>query len=293
MLKKLAAINALVLSFGIASADEEHRSIDAHAEGSVSISNVAGSVEVTGWSRDEVDVEADLGRGVDELIVERDEDDIVIRVKVPRDNARNISSDLVIRVPENSDLEIGVVSADIEVENVFGEQMLHAVSGDITTEAFESDVSAETVSGDIEVAGDGNAIDARFGTVSGDVDVLGVSGELDANSVSGDLAIAEGQFERVRGKTVNGSFVFRGQLEDGGRFDAESINGRLDVEFEGSISARFDIETFNGSIRNCFGPDSKRTSRYAPGRELKFTEGSGESRVSLNTLNGSVILCKD
>ena len=58
------------------------------------------------------------------------------------------------------------------------------------------------------------------------------------------------------------------------------------------MSARFDIETFNGNIRNCFGPDSVRTSKYAPGRELKFTEGGGSGRVTINTLNGNLRLCK-
>jgi hypothetical protein len=64
------------------------------------------------------------------------------------------------------------------------------------------------------------------------------------------------------------------------------------VDFEGDVSARFDIETFNGAIRNCFGPEAVRTSKYAPGRELKFTEGSGSGRVSIQTLNGSLRLCK-
>jgi DUF4097 and DUF4098 domain-containing protein YvlB len=79
---------------------------------------------------------------------------------------------------------------------------------------------------------------------------------------------------------------------NGGRLDIETINGTVDVEFDGDVSARFDIETFNGSIRNCFGPDAVRTSQYAPGRELKFTEGDGDGRVTINTLNGSLNLCK-
>ena len=58
------------------------------------------------------------------------------------------------------------------------------------------------------------------------------------------------------------------------------------------MSARFDIETFNGSIDNCFGPEPVRTSRYTPGRELRFTEGDGNARVAIKTLNGGLRLCK-
>lgn len=293
MNKRTILSSALLLAPALVSADEVQRSIDAHAESSVSISNVAGSVEVFGWSRNEVEVDADLGSGVEDLIVERDGSDIVIRVKVPRENARHVSSDLVVRLPERSSVEIGVVSADVEVRDVFGEQSLHAVSGDISAEAYEADLSAETVSGDIEIAGDGGTAVTQLGTVSGDIDALRLSGELAANTVSGDLAIAEGRFERVQAKTVNGDFVFRGALDEGARFDAESINGHIDVRLDGNVSARIDIETFNGSIRNCFGPDPKRTSRYAPGRELKFTEGDGDARITLQTLNGRVTICKE
>jgi DUF4097 and DUF4098 domain-containing protein YvlB len=82
-------------------------------------------------------------------------------------------------------------------------------------------------------------------------------------------------------------------MSDGGSFGLETINGDLDIEFNESISARFDIETFNGDIRNCFGPEPVRTSKYTPGRELKFTQGAGGGRVTIKTLNGDLRLCKE
>lgn len=284
---------ALTLLATDAGADEVTRRIDAASRSNVSISNVAGSIEVSGWSRNEVEVVADLGRNVEELIVERDDDDVVIKVQVPRGSSRNIASDLAIRIPEGSSIDVSGVSADIDIADVFGEQRLHAVSGDIGTEVYEADVQAESVSGDIEIAGDEEDTVARLSSVSGDIEVLGLSGTIEATSVSGDLAIAAGTFERVQANTVNGDLVFRATLENGGKMDLETINGGVDVHFDGNISARFDIETFNGGIRNCFGPDPKRTNQYAPGRELKFTEGGGQSRVTIRTLNGSTRLCRD
>ena len=72
----------------------------------------------------------------------------------------------------------------------------------------------------------------------------------------------------------------------------ETVNGSVDVEFVGDVSARINIETFNGGIRNCFGPKAERTSKYAPGWELDFTEGDGDGRVDISTMNGRVTLCK-
>ena len=71
------------------------------------------------------------------------------------------------------------------------------------------------------------------------------------------------------------------------------FNGTVDIELQGTVSARIDIETFNGSIRNCFGPKPERTSKYSPGLELSFEHGGGDGRIDVETLNGSVTICND
>ena len=273
-------------------AEEIDQTIDADANGTVTISNISGSVDVSGWSRNQVQVTGELGDDVEELIFERSGDEIEIRVKTKRRRSSDIESDLEIRVPSASSLEINTVSADIDVADVTGEQSLESVSGDIDTEARDSDLDANSVSGDVEVQGDGIAIRSRLSTVSGDVETDNLAGEISAESVSGDLLIANGAFERATLGTVNGDIVVRAALLDEGRMDIETVNGSVDVEFDGDVSARFDIETFNGAIRNCFGPEAVRVSRYAPGYELKFTEGDGSGRVRIETLNGSLRLCK-
>ena len=60
----------------------------------------------------------------------------------------------------------------------------------------------------------------------------------------------------------------------------------------GPINGDLDISTFNGEIRNCFGPKPTRTSEYAPGRELRFEEGNGTSRIRVKTLNGDISVCR-
>jgi len=269
-----------------------NESLDAAADGTVAISNIAGSVDVEGWSRNEVEVTGDLGDDVEELIFERDGDEIEIRVKTGRRNSHDIDSDLIVKVPQASSLEINTVSADIDIADVTGEQRLESVSGDITTEAHGADMDVNSVSGDLEVEGDNKSIRSRLSTVSGDIDTDNLAGEIGAESVSGDLLAANGVFSRAVMGTVNGDIVFHARLLDEGRLDIETVNGSVDVEFAGDVSARFDIETFNGDIRNCFGPDAVRVSKYAPGYELKFSEGDGSGRVTIETLNGDLRLCK-
>lgn len=293
MMKKFITVIAGLLITLPVFAEDVDKTLDAAPDGHVDISNISGEVTVRGWSRDEVEVTGTLGKNVEELIFERDGDKITIKVKVPKRMGRGIDSDLHISVPQNSSIDVGAVSADIDVTDVRGEQRLHTVSGDVNTESAGSDVSAESVSGDVEVNGDNKDCETNASTVSGDVTLFRVAGAVSGESVSGDVVIDEGSFSRVDLSTVNGELVFQSELRKDGKLSAETVNGDVDVELAGKVSARIDVSTFNGRIRNCFGPDAERTSKYAPGWSLNFTEGDGDGRIDISTMNGGVNLCRD
>ena len=277
-----------------ATAEQIDQQLDADPDGQVTIFNMAGSVEVEGWSRDSVEITGTMGDDVEELVFERDGDDVEIRVKVPKRSfgRKDLSADLVIKVPKNSSLEVAVVSADIDVSGVYGDQELQAVSGDIATEAFSSDIEIESVSGDIDVDGDGTDTMVELVSVSGDIAADRLTGNIEAECVSGDVTLNNGSFDDIEIETVNGDITLRTELRRGGDLAAETVNGGIELAFTGDVSADFDIETFNGKIDNCFGPKPERTSKYAPGWELRFSEAGGDGRVSLATLNGRIRVCK-
>ena len=290
MYRKLAIVFGLLLA-SAAAAESVDETIDAAADGHVDISNTAGAIEVYGWSNSRVEVTGELGDNVEELVLERDGDHVLVKVKVPRKSSKGISSDIVVRIPEASSIDVSAVSADILVEGVLGEQSLHTVSGDVDTQVAAADVKVASVSGDVEVEGDGKDTVTHAGTVSGDVVLHGLSGEIGAEAVSGDITVSEGSYDRAALETVNGGLTFLAELRPGGRLDAGSVNGEVEIEFSGKVSAEFDIESFNGSIESCFGPDPVRTSKYAPGWELVFTEGDGDGNVNVSTLNGDIRIC--
>jgi len=292
MMKKLTAIVLSGLLAMPVAAEEVSKTLDAASDGQVSVSNISGSVTINGWSRNEVEVTAELGRNVEELIFERDGDRITIKVKVPRNSGRGIETDLEIQVPEGSSLDVGTVSADIEVADVRGEQKLNTVSGDIDTEGGESDISAAAVSGDIEINGQRKEAETHANTVSGDVTLFRVAGAAVAESVSGDVIVDEGSFDRVGLNTVNGEIFFQGQLRDDGKLTAETVNGDVDIQFTEGASGRFEVDTFNGDIDNCFGAKPERTSKYTPGWEWSHQDSDGDSRISVSTLNGDVTICR-
>ncbi|MGI9237318.1 MAG: DUF4097 family beta strand repeat-containing protein, partial [Woeseiaceae bacterium] len=141
MMKKfVTAMAGLLLTLPVFAEDVD-KTLDAAPDGHVDISNISGEVTVRGWSRDQVEVTGSLGRNVEELIFERDGDKITIKVKVPKRMGHGIESDLHISVPQNSSIDVGAVSADIDVSDVRGEQRLHTVSGDVNTESSGTDVT--------------------------------------------------------------------------------------------------------------------------------------------------------
>jgi len=264
----------------------------ADPSGAVEVSNVAGTVRVSGWDRNEVEVTGELGEGTERL--EFVTGDKVTRVKVilPGKSRSVEDTDLILRVPAASRLAVNTVSADIEVSGVAGAQRLQSVSADIRTQAEAEDVECKTVSGDVSIHGTGKKAMVTITTVSGDAAALKVAGEVNANTVSGNLTLGLGQIARSRVRSTSGDLTIASVLAQDGRFDVESISGDVRFELHGPVNAEFDVSSFNGEIRNCFGPKAVSTSEYAPGKELRFREGQGSGRVRVKTLNGDIDLCR-
>ncbi len=286
-----ALLLALALAAAPASAGTPIDEIaDAHPQGEVEISNVSGEIQVRGWDREQVKVTGTLGEGSKRLVFDTDGRRTLVKVEVPH-NARHVgSSDLIVSVPMGSRVTVAGVSADIDVRGVRGALRIQSVSGEIEAEVFAEDVEAKTVSGDFQIRGHGEPALLTLTTVSGDGRVQNIRGELVVQSVTGSLDIESSDLERARLRTTNGDIDLRTGLADGARFDMEAINGDLRLDILGGVNAEFDIETFNGSINNSFGPEAGRTSKYAPGRELRFTHGDGDARIRIKTLNGGITL---
>ena len=284
----------VALAAGTAHGEEVTRKNAADPKGEVDIVNVAGTVEVVGWDRAEIEVHADLGSGVERLDFKTEGAHTLIKVVLPKMSGSSGSSDLVVKIPRDSSLNVNTVSADQRISSVRGAQRLQAVSGGIETEFGPGDLEAKTVSGDLVARGiDGNKGSARATSVSGDIQLDRVGPQLDLNTVSGDMTVrASDRIDRARIKTTNGNLELNGTLGKEARIDAEAINGDLRFVLRGTIDAEFDIETFNGDIDNCFGPKARRSREYGPGNELRFTQGKGDAQVRVKTLNGAVGICQ-
>ncbi len=46
-------------------------------------------------------------------------------------------------------------------------------------------------------------------------------------------------------------------------------------------------------MRNDFGPKAKRTDKYGPGKELRFSAGDGSANIEISMFSGDVRLIKN
>lgn len=205
--------------------------------GRFSLENTNGRVEVSGWDREEVRVEATKRAGseraLEELKVEivGEGDEIRVRTRYPRPRFMGGSGrvDYAIRVPR---------SARVSVENVNGRVEVHGVA---------SQVAAETVNGSVEVR---DAV-----------------GEVEASAVNGSVEVSMARVDpdgRNRLRTTNGSVRLTLPADVNAEIDAGTVNGGVSCDFDidggrktrrklegriGSGGARFDLAAVNGSVR--------------------------------------------
>ena len=293
MKSKLLLLMAIALASSAAWAGE---SVDvtksASATPTVEIENLAGSVKIHGWDREEIKVTGVLGDDTEGLDFSGSNDNFDIEVEIPDSYGRrhrDLDSDLEIWLPAGSSLAVETVSASIRVSGVNGRLELESVSGEVSVEGAPTSADVETVSGGIKLSGSETLAIAE--SVSGKIELSGVAGRVEAATVSGSIRVEASDIEQGEFEAVSGSVRFTGALSPGARLSAESHSGSVVLNLPADTSARFQIETFSGSINNGFGGgEAERTSRYAPGKRLDFTIGSGDAQVRVESFSGSVTL---
>jgi DUF4097 and DUF4098 domain-containing protein YvlB len=269
------------------------RELAVQPRGVVDISNVSGSITVTGWDRAEVSVHADLDEGVERVEVNNEASRTSIKVILPHHNHMFHGSEarLEVKIPKESELVVSAVSADVKTSGVLGVQRLNAVSGDIVAEIAGSDVVMKSVSGDIKLKGHGQTAHIRASTVSGDLHIEHGAGDLEATTVSGTITATLDIAASVRVRSTSGDVNFNGRLKHGAEFEAVSVSGEVNARASSEAGYNYEVSSFSGDIRNCFDAPSERTSKYGPGHLLQGSRGEGSGHVHIKTMSGDVQLC--
>lgn len=271
------------------------------AQDRVDITNVAGSLNISTWDRNEVDIQGELASGVERVDVTKDSGGLVIRVVVDEnmwkknkwegEAWRRSVANLKIRLPATVRLEANTVSANLTVSGVKGKTRLKSVSGDIRSDVISSDFEAKSVSGDVELSGNGSPqARVRANSVSGDVTLTRMGGQVDAKSVSGDVDVALQAADDSRIGSVSGDVEVTGSLAAQGDLDVQTVSGRARVIAQSSGGYRYELNSFSGRIKSCL-PGEMEPRKNSRGGRLSGVLSQGNGDITVKSHSGNVELC--
>ena len=224
--------------------EEETFSYKLSDGGRFSLSNVNGSVVVTGGSGDSVEIvatkKADNQKDMDKIEIEisHSADEISVETEIGKSDgwfSHNSGSGSVkyeVIVPVSTRLDaVETVNGNVNISGVSGKVVAESVNGDLDVSDLAGDVGLSTVNGRIE---------AEFST-------LGDEQHVKIETVNGRVTVKlpESADVDISADTLNGGINARDfGLETDKGFVGSDLNGKI-----GNGSARLNIDTVNGAIK--------------------------------------------
>jgi DUF4097 and DUF4098 domain-containing protein YvlB len=124
----------------------------------------------------------------------------------------------------------------------------------------------------------------------GNITISGTAEDVTATTVGGLIVIQDEGFQRGRFESVTGDIRFSGPIPRGASLAVESHSGNIELDVPAKTEAQFDINNFQGVIKNALTSAQPIPVRERGGRELFFTTGLGGADVAVRNFKGSVML---
>jgi hypothetical protein len=288
MSKKIAwALLAAALLAGTAAAQKKiDESKPAQRDGLVRISNIAGSIKVIGWDRDEISLTGTLASNIERVDFSSEGGLATVDVVIRTNSWSAKSTEIELRLPAGSSLDVDSVSAGIETSGVTGKMRLSTVSGNIKAYDGPSAYIIESTSGTVELRAKGGG--GRIRTISGNISVKDPGGDLRAESVSGNIAVKGGRLDGGSFETTSGRIKLDVDLGKGARLESTSMSGSIELVFPSDVSASFELSTFSGRIENGFKSADGFQADFGA-KSLSFSTGK-DARVTAQSFSGKLSL---
>ena len=213
------------------------------AQGTVSLANTNGDVEIIAWDRNEVSIEAEKSAKDEdqlkriEIIVEAAKDRIEIRTKHHKDQDRSWW---------NRNDSIGSVRYTVRVP---------ASLASLKVDVMNSNVTSENVRGNVKIV-----------TMNGRINATGLTGDANFDTMNGRIYASfdrVGAGQKLSFDTMNGSCEVQLPANASARIVAGTMNGRVDCELPitveksrrrslrgtiGAGEATLTLDSMNGSL---------------------------------------------
>ena len=281
------------VSMGPREEESFHYSYDWKPGGRLMVDNYNGSIEVTAWEQNKIEIDGARFANSRERLqqvkvdVARTADSVSIRTIPPSERTGNSGARYQIRLPKQAALElIKSTNGSIRVHGIDGAVTLRTTNGSVRVSAVKGEVSAASTNGGIELDKVTGAATVR--TTNGRVKIDGIEGPIDASTTNGAIfaTMAKSTDDRkMRFSTTNGSIELR--LPAGLKNDvrASTSNGSIEVKLPSAANFQLAARTSGSSIQSDFDVKGEVTKKRVEG-----TVGTGGVLLDLSTSNGGISL---
>ena len=278
----------------------------------VELSNGSGSVEIRGSSDGTVHVHGKVSPGgwslfggsaksVEEVAANPPLEQSGSTIRIGKNSSwlKNVTIDYQVEVPHDTEIDAGVASGGITVDNVKGPVKASSASGYVHVYRVERDAQVNAASGSIDVSGIGGALkvssasgDTRVADVKGEVKVTAASGSIriqhpsdrvDASTASGSIDVV-GANNDVKVHAISGSIQVSGNPGASRLWELKTISGSVQLRVPSNASFLLSAESTSGDIRTSIPVILEEQNKHS----LRAHIGSSEGRVEVHTVSGSV-----
>lgn len=214
---------------------------------------------------------------------------------------RNVSIEYKIEVPRSTEIDAGVASGGVTINQVKGPVKASSASGYVHVYSVEKDVQVSAASGSIEIADIGGFV--RVNSASGDVTVKATKGDIKATAASGSIRIqkpgdrveassasgavdVEGANNDLKVHLISGSISVSGNPTGNRLWDLKTVSGSVEINVPHNASFLLSAESTSGGIRTSIPVIIEEQSRHS----LRAHIGDSSGRVEVHTVSGGIDL---
>lgn len=270
-----------------------HYSYPLKPGGRLSMENFNGSIEITGWDENTVEVSGvkyaatPEQRDAIKIDVVATSDSVSIRTIPPSTRRGNTGAKYVLKVPHKTNLDrITSSNGAIRVLDVAGPARLRTTNGAVRAERLGGNLEVETTNGGID------AVDIEGGCVlrtsNGGLKASGIRGGVEGHTTNGGITVRLAKSEPgrpVRLETSNGGVELTLEADNRNDVRIHTTNGGITLRLPDRIGARLIAATSQSSIRSEFDVVSEGVRDK---HRLEGIIGAGGPTIDVSTTNGSI-----
>jgi DUF4097 and DUF4098 domain-containing protein YvlB len=275
--------------------EDFHYSYPMNAGGRLSLESFNGSVEVSTWDQQTVDISGTKYARTQEesgdIKIEIDHSPEAVAIRAVRPSLRhgNYGARFAIKVPRGAVLDRLVTSnGGIRADDGVGPARLRTSNGHVEVRGLKGSLTAETSNGPVEVQDIEGAVIAH--TSNGHIRLERVHGAVDATTSNSSIrALVEKADGSIKLQSSNGSIdlTLPASLQVAVR--AHTSNSGITLHLPGEVNARLAADTSNGSITSDF---EMRLRGEISKKHIDGTLGNGGPLIDLSSSNGNIRIVK-